>query len=37
MSRRRIDWRAVTYLAVLLVLGVALVWGILNCGCPEGA
>lgn len=36
MNRRRIDWRAVTYLGVLLVLAVALVWGILNCGCPEG-
>jgi hypothetical protein len=32
---RRIDWKVVAYLAVLLGLAAALVWGIANCGCPS--
>jgi hypothetical protein len=34
---RRPDWRMVLYIVVLLGLAGALVWGIANCGCPEGA
>lgn len=33
---RRPDWRVVLYIAVLLALAAALVWGIANSGCPEG-
>lgn len=34
---RNSDWRLVAYILVLLTLAGALVWGILNCGCPEGS